>query len=140
MASTEVLTDPYIMLTPTAASDSSRGAHSAPASDLLARKWAAAAKRKASMETMKVHEPEPEDDTDRDSSRTETDRSSEVDNDETRSTDGDDDISTSSRADPESDEENEEEGEEAEEEEEKGDIIPTFVCDLHDPKPVLVGE
>ncbi|POM80444.1 Hypothetical protein PHPALM_1719 [Phytophthora palmivora] len=122
------------MLTPTAVSDSQRGAHSAPASDVLARKWAAAAKRKASMETMKVHEPEPEDDTDRDSSRTETDRSSEVGNDEAPSSDGDD-VSTSSRVIPDSDEESEEE-----EEEEEEDVIPTYVCELHDPKPVLVAE
>lgn len=137
----EVLTDSYITLTPTAASDSQRGSHSAPASDLLARKWAAAAKRKASMEVMKVHEPGPEDDTDRDSSRTETDRSSELGNDETPSSDGDD-VSTSSKVDPESEDENENDDDEEddEEEEEQQDVIPTYVCELHDPKPVLVGE
>ncbi|KAG7390082.1 hypothetical protein PHYPSEUDO_008785 [Phytophthora pseudosyringae] len=139
MASAEVLSDSYIMLTPTAASDSQRGgAHSAPASDLLARKRAVAAKRKASMEIMKVHEPEPEDDTDRDSSRTETDRSSEVGNDETPSTDGDDDVSASSRVVPDSDEEHADD--DAGEEEGDGDVIPTYVCELHDPKPVLVAE
>ncbi|KAL4109750.1 hypothetical protein PRIC1_001445 [Phytophthora ramorum] len=135
MASAEVLTDSYIMLTPTSASDSSRGAHSAPASDLLVRKWAAAAKRKASMEIMKVHEPEPEDDG-RDSSRTETDRSSGIGNDETPSTDGDD-VSTSSRVVPDSDDEDDNAQEEEEEEE---NVIPTYVCELHDPKPVLVAE
>ncbi|KAL3672400.1 hypothetical protein V7S43_003085 [Phytophthora oleae] len=140
MASAEVLTDSYITLTPTAASDSQRGgAYSSPASDLLARKWAAAAKRKASMETMKVHEPEPEDDTDGDSSLTETDRSSEIGNDGTPSTDGDDAVSTSSRVIPDSDEENEDDDDE-EEEEGDNDTIPTYVCELHDPKPVLVAE
>ncbi|KAE9347210.1 hypothetical protein PF008_g7908 [Phytophthora fragariae] len=138
----EVLTDSYITLTPTAAADSQRGSHSAPASDLLARKWAAAAKRKASMEVMKVHEPEPEDDTDRDSSRTETDRSSEVGNDETPNSDGDD-VSTSSKVDPESEVDNDDddvEDEDEEEEEVEGDVIPTYVCELHDPKPVLIAE
>ncbi|GMF30495.1 unnamed protein product [Phytophthora lilii] len=130
----EALADSYITLTPTAGGDSQRGAHSAPASDLLARKWAAAAKRKASMEVLKVRDPE--DDSDRDSSRTETDRSSEVGNDETPSSDGGD-ASASSRVDIDSDEENEEDEEEDEQDE---DIIPTYVCELHDPKPVLVGE
>ncbi|RLN86221.1 hypothetical protein BBJ28_00022606, partial [Nothophytophthora sp. Chile5] len=59
MASAGGLTDSYIMLTPTSAGDSAR---SAPASDLLARKWAAAAKRKlsreASREILKAPEPE----------------------------------------------------------------------------------
>ncbi|ETN04864.1 hypothetical protein PPTG_14624 [Phytophthora nicotianae INRA-310] len=138
MASADVLSDSYITLTPTAASSSQRGgAHSAPASDVLARKRAAAAKRKASMEIMKVNEPEPEDDTDRDSSRTETDRSSEIGNGDTTSTDGDD-VSTSSIVIPDSDEEDEEDKEE--EESENEDVIPTYVCELHDPKPVLVAE
>ncbi|KAG3182842.1 hypothetical protein PC128_g14497 [Phytophthora cactorum] len=137
MSSAEVLSDSYITLTPTAASDSQRSAHSAPASDLLARKWAAAAKRKASMETMKVNEPKPEDDTDRDSSRTETDRSSEIGNDDTVSTDGDD-VSTSSRVIPDSDEDDEDD--EDEEEDKGNDVIPTYVCELHDPKLVLAAE
>ncbi|EEY56283.1 uncharacterized protein PITG_20675 [Phytophthora infestans T30-4] len=136
MASTDVLSDSYITLTPTAASGSQRGgAHSSPASDLLARKWAAAAKRKASTEIMKVKEPE--EDTDRDSSRTETDRSSEIDNGDVVSSDGDD-VSSSSRVIPDSDEEDEE-GED-EEEDKDDDAIPTYVCELHDPKPVLIAE
>ncbi|OWZ11033.1 hypothetical protein PHMEG_00016004 [Phytophthora megakarya] len=129
----EAFADSYITLTPTAASDSHRGAHSASSSDLLARKWAAAAKRKASMESVKVQEPEPEDDTDRDSSRTETDRSSEVGN---ASPSTDDDVSSISRVVPDSDEESAE----PEEEEEGEEVIPTYVCELHDPKPVLVAE
>ncbi|GMF17024.1 unnamed protein product [Phytophthora fragariaefolia] len=136
----EALTDSYITLTPTAAAaaDCQRGSHSAPASDLLARKWAAAAKRKASMEVLKVLEPEPEDDTDRDSSRTETDRSSEIGADEAVSSEGDD-VSSSSRVDVESDDEKEDEDEEEQQQQEEG-VIPTYVCELHDPKPVLVAE
>ncbi|KAG2526115.1 hypothetical protein BBO99_00004902 [Phytophthora kernoviae] len=53
MASAQALTDAYIMLTPTASSESRRLAQSAPAGDVLARKWAAAAKRKASLEVLK---------------------------------------------------------------------------------------
>ncbi|KAJ8539155.1 hypothetical protein ON010_g12716 [Phytophthora cinnamomi] len=139
----EALTDSYITLTPTAAAaDSQHGSHSAPASDLLARKWAAAAKRKASMEVLKVHEPAPEDDSERDSSRTETDRSSEIGNDEAPSSEEEEDdaVSTSSKAESEGENDDEEEQDEEEEEEEQEDAIPTYVCELHDPKPVLVGE
>jgi len=129
----EALSDSYITLTPTAASDSSRGA-----SDVLARKWAAAAKRKASMEVLKVREPECEDASDRDSSRTETDRSSEIGNDEAPSSDDGDDVSSSSRAVLESDDEDA--GDEDSDEEDEQEETPTYVCGLHDPKPVLVGE
>ncbi|KAG7384509.1 hypothetical protein PHYBOEH_009424 [Phytophthora boehmeriae] len=137
MASARSLTDSYITLTPTASSDSRRVAQSAPADDLLARKWAAAAKRKASLEVLKVHEPEPEDASDRESSYTETDRSSEVGNDETPSSDGD---SKSGEEESDQEQERDEEEDKEDEEDEEEEIIPTYVCDLHDPKAVLVAE
>ncbi|RMX65696.1 hypothetical protein DD238_004040 [Peronospora effusa] len=138
MPRANMLQDSYITLTPTSALNSYRGsAHAVPISDLLVRKRAAAAKRKALIETTKGQELE--DGTDRYSSWTETDRSSEVGNDD-EPPDEDDKVSTESGS--ESDSEDKEEKEEEDEEvvEEKEVNIPTYVCELHDPKPVLIAE
>ncbi|KAF1778490.1 Alpha/Beta hydrolase fold [Phytophthora cactorum] len=135
MSSAEVLSDSYITLTPTAASDSQRSAHSAPP----ATYWPANGRRPQSAKLDGDHEGERAEARGRhrrDSSRTETDRSSEIGNDDTVSTDGDD-VSTSSRVIPDSDEDDEDD--EDEEEDKGNDVIPTYVCELHDPKLVLVA-
>uniref|UniRef100_A0AAV1T2C0 Uncharacterized protein n=1 Tax=Peronospora matthiolae TaxID=2874970 RepID=A0AAV1T2C0_9STRA len=132
-----MLPTPYLTLTPTASSSCSR--LTCPASDVLAQKWAAAAKRKTQLETAKN---EADQDNDWTFSRTETDHSSEIGNEETPSTEEDEDTSTSSRASSssEADAENERGDGESEDGEGKLDVIPTYVCALHDPKPVLVAE
>ena len=136
MPRADMLWDSYITLTPTAASSSYRGnTHSARTNDLLIRKRAAAAKRKALVETTKGQEPE--DGTDRYSSRTETDRSSEIGNDETP--DEDDTVSTKSGLESDAKEKKKTKKEKDEVVEEKEVNIPTYVCELHDPKPVLIG-
>ncbi|CEG41881.1 uncharacterized protein PHALS_12196 [Plasmopara halstedii] len=132
MASADVLSNSYILLTPTAASNRQRSALAEPASDLLARKWAAAAKRKASIECMALHELDADNGSDRTYSRSTADRSSETGNDETTSTDGNDADGLEAT----------EEKKQNEEEDHNRDseIIPTYVCKIHDPKAVLVAE
>lgn len=108
----------YIMLTPTSLTDSVKPP--VPASDLVARKWAAT-KRKHNRDlkehvarTASLKEPDPEDDLE----PTDTDRSSELDaasadaSDDDRDDDDDDNAMTT---------------------------FPTYVCELHDPKPILIG-
>ncbi|CAI5742691.1 unnamed protein product [Hyaloperonospora brassicae] len=134
-------TDLYITLTPTASCSSSWG--TCPASDLLARKWAAAVKRRAQLETTAKHEADHE--AECNVSRTETDHSSETGNGGSLRTEEDD---VSTRADSDVGIEDEREVGQAEDEEDddvddaegKSDVIPTYVCALHDPKPVLVAE
>lgn len=139
MASADVFSNAYIMLTPTAASKSQ---HSADASDILARKWKAAAKRKALMESMNVHELDYELSSDRTYSRRTYSRStaecsSEIGHDDSTSIDGND-VIGSSRTIPETVEENK--LSELEDQEYDSDIVPTYVCEIHDPKSILIAE
>lgn len=112
----------YIMLTPTSSDGAAKPPPSVPASDLVARKWAAT-KRKSHHRELKEHmartashkEPDPEDD-DLDLDPTDTDRSSEIgDADDSPGSD-DDDMDA-----------------------EAFGTFPTYVCELHDPKPILIG-
>lgn len=120
----------YIMLTPTS-TDGGAVKPPVPSSELVARKWAAAAKRKSRhSRELKEHvaarnaaaaaaakEPDPEDDLD----PTDTDRSSEL-------LDGDDPASGCDHAELDDDLDADAFG-----------SFPTYVCELHDPKPILIG-
>lgn len=116
----------YILLTPTSTDGAAKPPPSVPASDLVARKWAAA-KRKSHHRELKEHvtrtasrkEPDPEDDDlDLDLDPTDTDRSSELGDADNSPGDADDldELDT-----------------------EAFGIFPTYVCELHDPKPILIG-
>ncbi|TDH70974.1 hypothetical protein CCR75_009330 [Bremia lactucae] len=136
MATVDVLSKSYILLTPTAALESNCNARTEPASDLLARKWAAAVKRKASMEVMNAYERESENDTDRDSSQNTIHRSSELLIDETTSP-VEHFISRSSSDTLESDHDKEDD---EDDQDNDNHTIPTYVCEIHDPKPILIAE
>lgn len=128
----------YIMLTPTS-TDGGAVKPPVPSSELVARKWAAAAasQRKSrhsrelkehvvkSARTTSPHvkEPDPEDELD----PTDTDRSSEL-------LDGDDAVSGA-----EHDLAADLDGLDDLEDDDAFGSFPTYVCELHDPKPILIG-
>lgn len=108
-----------------------------PASDVLARKWAAAVKRKASMEAMYSYEPESENDTDRDSSQNTIYRNSELLIDETTSSI--EHVISHCSSNTFELAHDKEDNEDDQDKDKDNQNIPTYVCEIHDPKTILVG-
>lgn len=131
----------YIMLTPTATAGGRSISMVEPARDLLARKWAASTKRRQLLRAASApsHKAAAFRDADedegggspRDASPTETDRSSDADASDAESE------SASESASDDRDEDARTLGGDAGEDELGG--LPTYVCELHDPKPILIG-
>lgn len=124
----------YIMLTPTATASGRSISMVEPARDILARKWAASTKRRqllraASAPSHKV--PAFDDDSPRDASPTETDRSSDMD-----PSDAESESASESASDQEDEDARTLGGDNGDDE---FGTFPTYVCELHDPKPILIG-
>lgn len=131
----------YILLTPTGAGGGRSLSMVEPARDLVERKWAAAAKQLARAASMPF--PKGERESPRDASPTETDRSSDVDSDDDGdgASDGGRSDAESSEADAKAGDGDEDEDGDGEEDDEGGEFgtVPTYVCEQHDPRPILIG-